>query len=92
MADWAITVKNLVKVVGTRHGYVGTFMPKPFYGSNGSGMHVHQSLWKDDVNTFFDEDDPNKISDTLRSFIAGELKYAKDSVRLHPVGPTVINA
>jgi glutamine synthetase len=78
MADWAITVKNIVKVVGTRHGYVGTFMPKPFYGSNGSGMHVHQSLWKDDQNTFFDEDDPNKISDTLRSFIAGELKYAKE--------------
>ena len=66
-------------------------MPKPFHGVNGSGMHVHQSLWKDGQNTFFDDSDPNKISDTLRNFIAGQLSHAQNSVRLQAVGPIVTN-
>lgn len=78
LADNAVTLKSLVKIVGKRHGYVGTFMPKPFFGHNGSGMHVHQSLWKGNTNCFYDENDVNKISQTMRSFIAGELKYAKE--------------
>ena len=78
IADAATTLKMLVKVVGARNGHLGTFMAKPFYGHNGSGMHIHQSLWKDGKNAFFDEKDPNQISDLMRSFIAGELHYAKD--------------
>ena len=78
MADWTVTVKDIVRVVGARYNYIGTFMPKPFHGVNGSGMHVHQSLWKDGQNTFFDDSDPNKISDTLRNFIAGQLSHAQE--------------
>jgi glutamine synthetase len=77
MADATITMKQLVKVVGTRHGYVGTFLAKPFVGHNGSGMHVHQSVWKNNENMMFDASDPNKISNTLRYFIGGQLKHAK---------------
>ena len=51
----------------------------------------HQSLWKDGQNTFFDDSDPNKISDTLRNFIAGQLSHAQNSVRLQAVGPIVTN-
>lgn len=77
IADAAVTVKSLVKVVGTRHGYTGTFLPKPFFGHNGSGMHVHQSIWKDKENMCFDENESTKISQFLRFFIGGQLKHAK---------------
>jgi glutamine synthetase len=78
IADAAITLKSLVKVVGSRHGYVGTFLAKPFFGHNGSGMHVHQSLWKNNENIFYDANDPSRISQNLRNFIGGQLKYAKE--------------
>ncbi len=78
IADAATTLKMLVKVVGARYGYLGTFMAKPFAGHNGSGMHVHQSLWKDGKNAFYDGNDPNNINDTMRSFVAGQLTHAKE--------------
>ena len=52
-------------------------MPKPFAGINGSGMHVHQSLWKDGKNAFYDENDKDYISMTMKKFIAGQLQHAK---------------
>lgn len=78
MADSTMTMKSVVKVVAAKHGMLATFMPKPWAGQNGSGMHVHQSLWdiSKNQNAFFDADDPNQISDTLRYFIAGQLKHA----------------
>src|SRR4029077_3811501 len=55
-----------------------SFMPKPLFGENGSGMHVHQSLAKDGKNAFYDEDDPYYLSPTAKSFIAGQLKHARE--------------
>ncbi|MHA1584311.1 MAG: glutamine synthetase family protein [Promethearchaeota archaeon] len=84
MADGTMTIKTVVKATAALHGMMATFMPKPWAGHNGSGMHVHQSLW--DINTkenvFYDKSDPNKISDTLRHFIAGQLKHAHSMTAL----------
>lgn len=77
-ADNTITIKMIIKVVSALNNSIGTFMPKPFYGVNGSGMHVHQSLWKDGHNLFYDKNDPNHISNLMKQFIAGQLKYAND--------------
>lgn len=77
-ADATITIKMIIKAVAAKHGAVATFMPKPFFGVNGSGMHVHESLWKDGRNVFFDSKDENKISITMRQFIAGHLKYGEE--------------
>lgn len=77
-ADNTITIKMIVKVVAALSDGFGTFMPKPFYGVNGSGMHVHQSLWKDGKNAFYDASDENQVSDVMKQFIAGQLKYASE--------------
>ena len=53
-ADNTITIKTIVKTVAANQNLIGTFMPKPFHGINGSGMHVHQSLWKNGTNVFYD--------------------------------------
>ena len=58
-------------------GKVATFMPKPLFGDNGSGMHTHQSLWKDGTNLFYDEKGYALLSDTARCYIGGLLKHAK---------------
>lgn len=76
-ADNTITIKTIVKTVAAQNDMTATFMPKPFSGINGSGMHVHQSLWKDDKNVFYDENDEAFISHTMKKWIAGQLKYAK---------------
>ncbi|MHA1648001.1 MAG: glutamine synthetase family protein [Promethearchaeota archaeon] len=78
IADSCMMMKMIVKATAARHGYIATFMPKPWAGHNGSGMHVHQSLWdiKTGKNTFYDPEDPNKISELLRWFIGGQLKHA----------------
>ncbi|MHA1776464.1 MAG: type I glutamate--ammonia ligase [Promethearchaeota archaeon] len=78
MADSTMTMKMVVKVVAAQHNMLATFMPKPWAGQNGSGMHVHQSLWNITTkqNVFFNAEDPNQISETLRYFIAGQLKHA----------------
>ncbi|MFX1498511.1 MAG: type I glutamate--ammonia ligase [Promethearchaeota archaeon] len=75
-ADNTITIKTIVKTVAAQHNLIGTFMPKPFEGINGSGMHVHQSLWKNGNNAFYDENDKNNISPLMKKWIAGQLKHA----------------
>jgi len=76
-ADRAITFKHVVKSIAQAHGLYATFMPKPIYGENGSGMHVHQSLFKDGKNAFFDADDKYKLSKVAKGFIAGQLEHVK---------------
>ncbi|WP_099333180.1 type I glutamate--ammonia ligase [Actinomyces minihominis] len=75
-ADDLMTFKYLVKNTAWKAGKSATFMPKPLYGENGSGMHVHQSLWKDGKPLFFAEDGYANLSDTARWYIGGILKHA----------------
>ncbi len=79
-ADRAITLKMCGKVVAARNGYITTYMPKPFGGINGSGMHIHQSLWNKEVtqNLFYSDDAKSGyLSDTARNFIGGELAHGR---------------
>ena len=78
MADKTMTYRLVVKEVAAWHGYYATFMPKPLFGENGSGMHTHMSLFKGGRNQFFDAKDPNHLSDTAKSFIAGLLVHARE--------------
>jgi len=76
MADNVMTYRLVVKQIALGHGVYATFMPKPVFGINGSGMHVHQSLFKGDRNAFFDKGDEYQLSKVARSYIAGLLKHA----------------
>jgi glutamine synthetase len=76
MADSIQIYKYLVKNVARQHGLTATFMPKPLFGDNGSGMHVHQSLWRGESNVFFDEAGYAQLSDTAKYYIGGLLKHA----------------
>jgi glutamine synthetase len=78
MADQVMTYRLVVKQVAINNGIYATFMPKPIFGINGSGMHVHQSLFKGDKNAFFDAKDPYHLSKIARSYIAGLLKHAPE--------------
>jgi len=78
MADSVMTYRLVVKQVAVKHGVYATFMPKPVFGVNGSGMHVHQSLFKDGRNAFHDLSDSYHLSKTARSFLAGLLKHAPE--------------
>ena len=78
MADNVMTYKAVVKQVALENGVYATFMPKPVFGMNGSGMHVHQSLFKGKQNAFFDEKDPYHLSKTGRHYIAGLLKHGPE--------------
>jgi len=78
MADAAMTYRLTVKEVAMKQGVYATFMPKPIFGENGSGMHVHQSLFKGDENAFFDADDKFHLSDVGKAYIAGLLKHARE--------------
>ena len=78
MADKTMTYRIVVKEVAAWHGYYATFMPKPLFGENGSGMHTHMSLFTGGRNQFFDGKDPNNLSDTAKSFIAGLLVHARE--------------
>ncbi|MDP2924346.1 MAG: glutamine synthetase family protein [Candidatus Omnitrophota bacterium] len=78
MADNVITYRVVVKEIASKFGVYATFMPKPIFGQNGSGMHTHQSLFKGSKNTFFDAKASDYLSDTARSYIAGLLKHAKE--------------
>ncbi len=78
MADNTMTYRLVVKEVATKHGVYATFMPKPLGDQNGSGMHVHQSLFKGERNAFFDANDPYHLSDLARKYIAGLLRHAKE--------------
>lgn len=79
-ADRTITMKMITKVVAARNGYLATHMPKPFAGINGSGMHIHQSLWNKDItqNLFYTDNATNGyLSDIARNFIGGQLAYGR---------------
>jgi len=78
MADHAMTYRLVVKEVALRHGVYATFMPKPIFGQNGSGMHTHQSLFKGDKNAFFDPKDEFHLSKIAKHYIAGILKHSKE--------------
>jgi len=78
MADNVMTYRLVVKQVAMQNGVYATFMPKPIFGINGSGMHVHQSLFKGDKNAFFDPNDKYSLSKVAKSFIAGLLKHAPE--------------
>jgi len=78
MADNAMTYKLVVKEVAQKYGVYATFMPKPLTEYNGSGMHVHQSLFKGDKNIFFDPKDSYYLSDEAKFFVGGLLKYAPE--------------
>jgi glutamine synthetase len=81
-ADNAVTFKTTLKAVAAAHGLYATFMPKPFYGINGSGMHTHQSLWdiKKARNAFSDPKDSYGLSETARQYIAGTLDHARGMI------------
>ncbi len=76
-ADNVQTVKLVIKTTAIYHGFHATFMPKPFFGVNGSGMHVHMSLFKGEENAFYDPTDPFGLSDVLKYFVGGLLKHAR---------------
>ena len=74
-ADNIMTFKMAVKTIAQKNGLHATFMPKPIFGINGSGMHTNMSLFKDGKNVFFDPDDSRKLSKEAYAFIAGLLKH-----------------
>ena len=76
VADKCLMYKYIVKNIAKKKGLVATFMPKPLFGDNGSGMHTHQSLWKSGKNIFFDPKGYALISETARHYIGGLLKHA----------------
>ncbi|MBE7518969.1 MAG: type I glutamate--ammonia ligase [Thermoflexaceae bacterium] len=77
MADKSMLYKYIVKNVAKKHGKVATFMPKPLFQDNGSGMHCHLSIWKNGVNLFFDEKGYAMTSEMCRSYIAGLIRHGK---------------
>ncbi|NHK32048.1 MAG: glutamine synthetase, partial [Asgard group archaeon] len=87
-SDRIMMMKLLIQTVARQHGLFASFMPKPFFGQNGSGMHCHQSLWTlNNQNAFFDKSDDMLLSDIAKQFIAGQLKYAKEITSI--LAPTV---
>src|SRR5260370_7396953 len=90
MADDCMAHKITVKEYAMKYGWHATFMPKPLFGENGSGMHTHMSLFKDGRNAFFDPDDTYFLSDIGKAFIAGQLRHARELTSLfaHWVTPS----
>jgi glutamine synthetase len=86
-ADSIQTFKLVVKTIARQHGLHATFMPKPLFGVNGSGMHCHQSLFVGNTNTFYDEKDTLGLSDEARYYMAGILKHARSMAAI--TNPTV---
>ena len=78
MADQVMTYRLTVKEIAAAHGVYATFMPKPIFGENGSGMHVHQSLFKGSSNAFFDGSDETNLSAVGKAYIAGLLAHIKE--------------
>ncbi|MGR3319116.1 MAG: type I glutamate--ammonia ligase [Candidatus Anammoxibacter sp.] len=83
-ADNAVTFKQAVKSIAHQHGIYATFMPKPIFGTNGSGMHCHQSLCdiKTGDNLFYDSTDEYKLSKLARQFVAGQLLHIKSMISI----------
>jgi glutamine synthetase len=86
-ADQIQTFKLVVKTIAREHGLHATFMPKPLFGMNGSGMHCHQSLFKGSENAFYDESDKLGLSTVARQYMAGVLKHARSYAAI--TNPTV---
>jgi glutamine synthetase len=78
MADHTVTYRLIVKEVAAKNGVYATFMPKPLFGENGSGMHTHMSLFSEGRNAFFDSDDEYHLSPVGKAFIAGQLRHARE--------------
>ncbi len=76
MADKLLIYKYIIRNIAYKNGYTATFMPKPVFGDNGSGMHCHQSLWKDGKPLFYDKDGYALLSETALYYIGGILKHA----------------
>ncbi len=76
MADKVMKYKYIVKNIARQNNLTATFMPKPMFGDNGSGMHVHQSLWNGSTNVFYDAGGYAGLSDTAKYYIGGLLKHA----------------
>ncbi|MBI4216588.1 MAG: type I glutamate--ammonia ligase [Chloroflexi bacterium] len=76
MADKVMLFKYIVKNMAVKHGFTATFMPKPLFQDNGSGMHVHQSLWKNGKNLFFDKKGYALLSQTAKLYIGGLLTHS----------------
>ncbi|MEX1307446.1 MAG: type I glutamate--ammonia ligase, partial [Eubacteriales bacterium] len=87
VADAIMTFKMVVKTIAQRHGLYATFMPKPIFGINGSGMHANQSLCTKDGNAFFDKSGELQLSDVAYSYIAGLLKHVQSIAAV--TNPTV---
>jgi glutamine synthetase len=77
IADKIVTFKFVVRTIARRHGLHATFMPKPIFGVNGSGMHLHMSLEKDGKNAFYDPEAPDQLSEVALFFIGGILHHAR---------------
>ena len=82
MSDAAMTYRIVVKEIAAEHGVYATFMPKPLFGENGSGMHTHQSLFSDGKNAFYDADGDHHLSDAAKAYIAGLLRHAREIAAL----------
>jgi len=78
MADFAQLYKFIVKEIALENGYYATFMPKPVFGENGSGMHTHMSLFENGHNLFYDTDDPYHLSPLAKHFTAGILRHIRE--------------
>lgn len=78
MADKTMTYRLIVKEIARQHGCYATFMPKPIFGENGSGMHVHQSLFQGKKNAFYDSDDKYNLSDLAKKYLAGLMLHAPE--------------
>ena len=78
MADKTMTYRLVVKEIARRNGVYATFMPKPIFGENGSGMHVHQSLFKGSKNAFYDKEEEYNLSTTAKHYIAGLMRHAPE--------------
>jgi glutamine synthetase len=78
MADTCMLFRYMVKKVARMHNLYATFMPKPLNGQNGSGMHVHQSLWKGKLNLFYEKNAPYHLSQMARHYIAGIMAHSRE--------------
>jgi len=78
MADTVMAYRVTVKEIAKKYGVYATFMPKPIFGENGSGMHTHQSLFKGDKNAFFDPNDKYHLSEVAKSYVAGLLTHIRE--------------
>ncbi|NLI93655.1 MAG: type I glutamate--ammonia ligase [Peptococcaceae bacterium] len=87
MADKMVTFRFVVRTIAQRHGLHATFMPKPIFGINGSGMHVNQSLFKDGKNAFYDPEGPMGLSQVAYQYIAGLMAHARSFTAV--TNPTV---